>query len=191
MRKVLIIGAGGIGSFLIPLLDMTDLYAITVYDPDRVETKNLTYQNFVKEDVGKYKVAVMNERYNLKSAEPYPILTKNQIQKYELVVCCADNLAVRKMLYKDNCGEDAPVKWLDLRAQGRNAALLSYKIDAAVFDTVLAGPEGSFSCQGGEWDGSGEGVNCMHMAIAGCAAQWIQKWFNDKDDVVDKMVMNI
>ena len=65
MRRVLIIGAGGIGSFLIPLLDKTNLYTLTVYDPDKVETKNLTYQNFEKDDVGRYKVKVMNTRYNL------------------------------------------------------------------------------------------------------------------------------
>ena len=45
-RKIMIIGAGGIGSFLIPLLDKTGLYNITVFDPDVVEIKNITYQNF-------------------------------------------------------------------------------------------------------------------------------------------------
>ena len=49
-RNVLIIGAGGIGSFLIPLLDKTGLYNMKVYDPDIVEEKNLTYQNFTKID---------------------------------------------------------------------------------------------------------------------------------------------
>ena len=46
MKKVLIIGAGGIGSFLIPLLDRMGEYAMTVADPDSVEKKNLLYQNF-------------------------------------------------------------------------------------------------------------------------------------------------
>ena len=40
VRKILIIGAGGIGSYLIPLLDKTGLYDITVSDPDTVEEKN-------------------------------------------------------------------------------------------------------------------------------------------------------
>ena len=40
MRRVLIIGAGGIGSFLIPLLDKVGMYDISVADPDKVETKN-------------------------------------------------------------------------------------------------------------------------------------------------------
>jgi hypothetical protein len=29
------------------------------------------------------------------------------------------------------------------------------------------------------------------MAIAGIAAQWIQRWFVDKDGVIDKMVINV
>ena len=51
MRKVMIIGAGGIGSFLIPQLNRTKLYKLTVYDPDIVEEKNLTYQNFTEDDI--------------------------------------------------------------------------------------------------------------------------------------------
>ena len=59
MRKVLVIGAGGIGSFLIPVLDRVGLYDITVADPDKVETKNLTYQNFTEEEVGMHKAVAI------------------------------------------------------------------------------------------------------------------------------------
>ena len=52
MRKILIIGTGGIGSFLIPVLDKVGLYNITVADPDIVEKKNIPYQNFSDEDIG-------------------------------------------------------------------------------------------------------------------------------------------
>ena len=41
-RKMLMIGAGGIGSYLIPLLDKTKIYDMVVADPDNVEKKNLT-----------------------------------------------------------------------------------------------------------------------------------------------------
>ena len=61
-RKIMIIGAGGIGSFLIPLLDKTGLYNITVFDPDVVEVKNITYQNFTESDVEKLKVEPAEER---------------------------------------------------------------------------------------------------------------------------------
>ena len=72
MRKVLVIGAGGIGSFLIPILARTKLYNITVADPDIVEKKNLPYQNYEEEDVGVNKSTVMSVRYSVSNL-PYAI----------------------------------------------------------------------------------------------------------------------
>ena len=83
-RKIMIIGAGGIGSFLIPLLDRTGLYDITVFDPDSVETKNLTYQNFKKGHVGQNKALVMRQEYsNVIHASQFKVLTPNQISGHE------------------------------------------------------------------------------------------------------------
>jgi molybdopterin/thiamine biosynthesis adenylyltransferase len=182
MRKIMIIGAGGIGSFLIPLLDKTGLYQIHIYDPDIVETKNLTYQNFSKEEVGELKVNAMAKKYTVK-ANKYPVLTEEQMLGYDLVVCCVDNLDCRRTLYRTK------IEWLDLRAQGRNAALVSFLADPEQYDTLLAGPEGSFSCQGDSWDGSTKNVHFMQVAIAGIGAQWIQRWFN-KEDVSSFKVVN-
>jgi|OM-RGC.v1.016646102 molybdopterin/thiamine biosynthesis adenylyltransferase len=175
-RKVMIIGAGGIGSFLIPLLDKTDLYNITVYDPDVVETKNITYQNFDEEDVEKHKVKVMQERYPSIKAEPYKVLTAKQVKGYDLVICCADNLAVRRTLYASS-----GINWLDLRAQGRNAALISSLERPELYSSFTAGPDGSFSCQGDSWEGDSSGVHFMQVVAAGYGAQWIQRWFNNED----------
>jgi hypothetical protein len=176
MRKILIIGAGGIGSFLIPILARTKLYKITVADPDIVEKKNLPYQNYEQEDVGKNKAQVMYNRYNCSASIPHPILTEKQIkQGYDLVISCVDNLSLRRTLYRTD------VNWLDLRAQGRNAAFISSDADPSQYDTLLAGPDGSFSCQGDSWDGSNKNVHFMQCAIAGIAAQWIQRYMNDEE----------
>ena len=169
-RNVLIIGAGGIGSFLIPLLDKVGIYNMTVYDPDIVEEKNLTYQNFTKVDLEKKKVDAMSERYNI-NAQPYPVLTAGQLKGYDLVVCCADNLDIRRTMYNSD------VKWLDLRAQARNAAMISHLEDPKLYTVFTSGPDGSFSCQGDSWEGKPEGVNFMQVVIAGYGAQWIQRFF--------------
>ena len=174
MRKVLIIGAGGIGSFLIPLLKKTGLYAITVADPDIVEKKNLPYQNYEEEDIGVNKSTVMAVRYSVSNL-PYAILTERQLEGYDLVISCVDNLSLRRTLYRTD------VNWLDLRAQGRNAAFISSDADPSQYDTLLAGPDGSFSCQGDSWDGSNKNVHFMQCAIAGIAAQWIQRYMNDEE----------
>jgi len=185
-RKILVIGAGGIGSFFIPLLDKVELYDISVADPDTVETKNLPYQNFNVDDVRENKAKVMyNKHKSVGNCKPYPILTEKQMQGYDLVICCVDNLGVRKTLYNTS------VKWLDLRAQGRNAALVSYKADPKMYDMLLAGEERSFSCQGDSWNGSNEGVHFMQVAIAGMGAQWTQRWFQNNDEVRDYMVVNL
>ena len=185
MRKILIIGTGGIGSFLVQFLDKVKMYNITVADPDIVETKNLTYQNFSVGHVGQNKASVMMDSYeSVNHFSKYPVLTEKQMQGYDLVICCVDNLGVRRTLYNTS------IKWLDLRAQGRNAALVSHKADPKMYDMLLAGEEGSFSCQGDSWDGTNKNVHMMQVAIAGLGSQWIQRYFND-EQVREYMVVNV
>ena len=185
MRKILIIGTGGIGSFLVQFLDKVGMYDITVADPDSVESKNLTYQNFSKGHVGQNKASVMMDSYeSVNSFSKYPILTEKQMQNYDLVICCVDNLGVRRTLYNTS------LKWLDLRAQGRNAALVSHKADPKMYDMLLAGDDRSYSCQGDSWDGTNKNVHFMQVAIAGIGAQWIQRYFND-EQVREYMVVNV
>jgi len=190
-RKVLIIGVGGIGSYLFPLLDKTSSYDITVADPDIVENKNISYQNFYVDDVSNHKVTSLKSMNGYISSR-YPILTDKQIMDYDLVVCCADNLDVRRLLYRQGFQDGAKIKWLDLRAQGRNGALISYLTDPKFSDMFLQGPEGSFSCQGETFNETNDTkqLHFTHVAIAGYGAQWIQRWFNG-EEVKDKMVINI
>ena len=189
--KILIIGVGGIGSYLVGLLAKIDRFNITVADPDIVEEKNLSYQNFGEEDVGKNKALVMKEYFNLYNASKYPILTKKQLEGYDIVVCCADNLDVRRLVYRQGFGNDETA-WLDLRAQGRNGALISYLTNGKYSDTFLSGPEGSFSCQGEGFNNTRNvaDIHFTHTAIAGMGAQWLQRWFNN-ERVTDKLVINV
>jgi len=181
-KKLLIIGAGGIGSNLIPILSRIGLYDITVYDPDIIEEKNITYQNFKFGEIGMKKANVM-AKYDKVKGEPFAVLTKGQLKGYDLVVCCVDNLAARRLLY------DYDKPWLDLRAEGRNCVLITYDTPVEMYDELLSGPDGNFSCQGADWNGKAKGINCMHYVVAGLGAQWIQRWFS-KDYVDNNWVMN-
>jgi hypothetical protein len=183
-RKILIIGAGGIGSYLCGLLHKTGCYNITVADPDKYEKKNLTYQDCNEDVVGMNKAKAIKTKYLDVGAIPYPILTNKQISGYDLVICCADNLDVRRLLYRE--GD----KWLDLRAQGRNCAYVSFRANSEMFDTLLSGPEGSFSCQGNEWDGSTKAQHFSHIIAAGMGAEWIHRYFV-QDAVADFKVVNV
>lgn len=193
-RSVMVIGAGGIGSYLVSFLNRVGIYDITVYDDDNVERKNETTQNFCEGAVGEKKVdsILLATDDGSVTKEPFPVLVEKQLQGYDLIVCCADNLGIRRLVYRQGFGADCQNKWLDLRSQGRNGAVISYMIEEKLMTSLLAGPEGSFSCQGENWDGSPEGINLTHIAIAGMASQWIQRWFEGgEENVADKMMVNI
>ena len=191
-RKVLIIGVGGIGSYLTPLLHKTGLYDIHIADPDTVEVKNLSYQNFNTSHIGEKKVRALLDYDAIGSRKEFPILTQDQLKGFDLIVCCADNLDVRRLVYRQGFQDDCTNKWLDLRAQGRNGALISYMTDPKHCDTFLAGPDGSFSCQGESFGKTLDkrSLHFTHVAVAGMAAQWMQRWFND-EDIFDKRIVNI
>ena len=63
--KIIVLGAGGTGGYLIPHLyriafaDDKRNYRIIICDGDIVEPKNLIRQNFVKQDIGRNKAAVL------------------------------------------------------------------------------------------------------------------------------------
>lgn len=195
MNKILIIGVGGIGSYLAPLLSRTGLYEITISDPDTLEDKNYLTQNYSQP-----RVMVSSSNLKVKNLEmtsrcarwEYPILTDKQLEGYDLIVCCADNLDARRLVYRQGFQSKCRTHWLDLRAQGRNGALISYLADPKYSDTFLAGPDGSFSCQGENFNETNDAkdLHFTHVAIAGIGAQWVQRW-NNGDELKDKMVINI
>jgi molybdopterin/thiamine biosynthesis adenylyltransferase len=200
VKKILIIGVGGIGGYLAPLLAQSGQYEISLADPDTVEEKNLSYQNYMEDDIGKNKARLLSEAINnfgngrvpSSTSICFPILTDKQLEGYDLIICCADNLDVRRLVYRQGFQSDCRTQWLDLRAQGRNGALISYLADPQLCDTFLAGPEGSFSCQGEAFNETRDGkdLHFTHAAIAGLGAQWVMRW-NSGDQLKDKMVINI
>ena len=75
VKAIVVIGCGGTGSWLIPKLvktinDMkrknliTKDFTLALVDGDTVEPKNLIRQNFIEQDIGKNKAAVMADRYS-------------------------------------------------------------------------------------------------------------------------------
>jgi len=126
--KALVIGCGGVGSFLIEELagqiekNQLEFEAIDIADGDIVEYRQLEYQNFTIDDVGKNKAEVLAERYRVLGVEVFkPIkdrITKiNQLKGYDLIVLCVDNEPTREMVIR-YCHRNK-IEFIDLRATGR------------------------------------------------------------------------
>ena len=67
--KIVVIGAGGTGGYVIPHLYRLGYAShrdvrVIVCDGDVVEEKNLIRQNFVEQDIGRNKAQVQAERYS-------------------------------------------------------------------------------------------------------------------------------
>ena len=122
------IGAGGIMSFA--LRELYNLWEnevdgikncdITIYDADEVEEKNLKYQNFTVEDLGKNKAQALNERYLFPFKEEM-VLTEDQLEGYDIFFIGVDNGKLRKLIY-EYCDKHKDKYFIDMRSEGRAVA---------------------------------------------------------------------
>lgn len=132
--RVLIVGVGGIGSYLcrelyrLILKDQIDIdkVDITVADNDTVEEKNIKYQNFTKEEIFSKKSKVIADRYSFNELTER-ITKEEQLKPYEVIILAVDNSATRKLVY-DYCYAN-DIYFIDLRSEGRGVAFFTREAD--------------------------------------------------------------
>ena len=130
MKKIAIIGAGGINSFSIQhIKDVCTLYEknkiiyVKIFDNDEVEEKNIIRQNqnFTVDDLMEQKAEVLSKRFSFDFENCF--ITEDNIDKLEPfddIILGVDNHKVRRLVYK-YCWDKN--KWLlDLRANGSKTA---------------------------------------------------------------------
>ncbi len=110
--RVLVVGAGGLGAHLLPLLAGAGVGFIRLYDGDKVEEHNLHRQTLFREsDVGKAKAQAAASHLNALNAEVTcdaisqhltPDNASDALADIDLVVDAADRLAVTYLL-SDAC----------------------------------------------------------------------------------------
>lgn len=113
-NRIFVIGAGGIGSRLVPLVvqfcaktvrSWLPNLEIYVVDPDVIEEKNLLRQNFIEPDVGQSKAFVLAQRYG--GAMDFPVIpiqqkfsdfAKERTVEFanSLMLMCLDSKAARQ-----------------------------------------------------------------------------------------------
>ena len=112
-KKVLIIGAGGVGQHVATYFVTNGIEHLTILDFDKVEMSNLNRQILLSElDIGKYKVEVVKEALNKKNKDAYIKsinikLDKSNVSeiitnKYDVVVDALDNWE-GKFIISDEC----------------------------------------------------------------------------------------
>ena len=107
-KTIILAGVGGIGSYVGFLLARMRPTALFIYDPDIVETVNMSGQLYSREDVGSYKVSALSTMinkycdYNSVFAIPERFDESNDAS--DIMICVFDNMVARKIYFN---------KWLD------------------------------------------------------------------------------
>ena len=179
-RKLLVIGAGGIGTNLVELLvaalrRVSLTGSITLMDADIVEAGNLGHQRYTEDDIGQAKVVCLAKRLddetsslrvhgkdvNMRSAE--------QLEGYDMVVVCVDRPEPRRLFHA------LEQSWLDLRCSGDGWVVLSSQSSSELLERMTPDHEPK-SCQ---VDGALDSGNLeFGFAVAAAyGAQWaLQQW---------------
>ena len=124
--KILIIGAGGIGSYFISELaacieqeQINPNIQFFIADNDTAEMKQMLYQNFARKELGANKAKALASRFKKLGFRAIPSRIENDVQLkgYDTYVLCADNNIVRKLVF-EYCHKNSK-EFIDLRAEGR------------------------------------------------------------------------
>ena len=183
--KILVIGAGGIGSWLLTRLYRLEQYnqlpedcEITVVDSDIVEEKNFPYQNFNEGDQLDYKASMMEINYGFTSLVKR-VETEEDLEGYDILVCAVDNPQTRRLIY--NYCDKTKTFFIDLRAEGRSVWGITSDAEWSLeklLSTVSSEDKEGSSCQL-EYELSAGIIQLGNTIIAEVGSQWILNKIRD------------
>lgn len=168
-RKILVIGCGGTGAFVISHLARLfstfgedHSYELLIADGDIVEEKNLLRQHFISQDIGKNKAEVLAERYAAafgiqisaitEHIEKEKFLISQANYRATLIIGCVDNNATRKLIHNTFFAKDTThnignnLFWIDSGNEESNGqvvcgcALPRYVYYGTVINTQIKNP---------------------------------------------------
>lgn len=107
-KTIVLAGVGGIGSYIGFLLARMKPTALFIYDPDVVETVNMSGQLYSREDVGSAKVSALSgmiSKYSdYNSVFAVPERFDESSEASDIMICGFDNMTARKIFFR---------KWLN------------------------------------------------------------------------------
>ncbi len=121
-KRIVLIGAGAIGSFTALALTKLGVSNITIYDEDGVSKHNLPNQFYRIGDCGKFKVNALTEIITEFNGEGLAI--KPKIAFYdkqvlsEITIAATDTMASRKQVFDQFCKQDGTRYLIEARMGG-------------------------------------------------------------------------
>lgn len=140
-KTIILAGVGGIGSYVGFLLARMKPSALFIYDPDRVETANMSGQLYGRNDIGQAKVSALSRMINTYTdfGSVYAVSDRfnEDDEASDIMICGFDNMEARKLFFN---------KWLE----HVNQKLESEKGNCLYIDGRLAAEEFQILCIKGD-----------------------------------------
>ena len=128
--KVVVIGAGGIGSNLVRQLTMLGVHDITVWDMDRVERHNLSTTPYRDDQLGRYKVTALKDLltpHGMTIRAVRAQYTGQSLGHPDIVMSAVDSLSVRKTIFTAARAQGVPFL-IDGRLGGQSLRVYSVRL---------------------------------------------------------------
>jgi len=145
--KVLLVGAGAIGSNVGLALVRKGIGVLEIFDDDDVELRNLTRQLFTKNDVGKNKAVCLANTLSTQgffntSIAGYPyrfqeILEIGAIEDYDAIICGVDNNPTRVSVAKYCLGKKIPLIMSGVSRDGIQMYVAVQETEKACFGCIM------------------------------------------------------
>lgn len=144
-RKVLLIGAGSVGSHVVYELAKMGVSEIEVWDHDSVQSHNVSMSLYGPGQVGLYKVDALRELICLLCGLELTVRQHEYagevLPRNCIVISCVDSMAVRKKIWKEVKGKVSVPLFLDTRVAGAYTELLTIvpvdKRDCGRYEALL------------------------------------------------------
>ena len=180
---ITVIGLGGIGSFVIPILAKMGCPSLAGFEFDEVEDHNIPVQNFRIEDVGKSKGKALQEIVAMFSDTSFTFnheKFEGQVPLEGIVISAVDKMSERRVIWESIELNPAVRLYIDARMGGQVAHLFS--INPCSPDDIGMYKEKLFS------DEEAEELACTARTviytvnfIAGLIANQIKKFVNGEE----------
>ena len=120
LDQIGIVGLGGIGSQLVPLLSIMGFKKITGWDYDLLEEHNLSTTLYPQKAIGKPKVEIAKNVFSLYGVNPDGFIAHDKkydenSDTYPKMIVCLDNMEARLVAYKKWLKQKNRQFFIDLR----------------------------------------------------------------------------
>ena len=111
--RILIVGAGGIGSHTALALARMGYHNLTIYDDDVVDTHNLSSQGFDYRDIGKPKVQAVRSKIlaavrAVVTVHNKKVMSNTNLTGYDIVILAVDNMQARREIILKAAADGVP-----------------------------------------------------------------------------------